>query len=42
MCSALGSDTVNVMGADPPVWMGTSPEVYQSNTSATPSSGSAT
>src|SRR2546422_4409062 len=37
-CSALGSDTLNVMGSDPPVWISTSPELmYQSNTSATPS-----
>src|SRR4051794_41925463 len=43
MCSALGSDTLNVMGAEPPVWISTSPELrYQSNTSATPSLESAT
>src|SRR5882762_7853338 len=37
-CSALGADTLNVMGSDPPVWISTSPEFkYQSNTSATPS-----
>jgi hypothetical protein len=43
MCSALGSDTLNVMGSDPPVRISTSPEVrYQSNTSATPSLRSAT
>ena len=42
MCSALGADTLNVMGSDPAVWISTSPEVYQSNTSATPSLTSAT
>src|SRR5262249_23609473 len=42
-CSALGPDTLNVMGSDPPVWNSTSPELkYQSNTSATPSLASAT
>src|SRR5215216_3996315 len=42
-CLALGSDTLNVMGSEPPVWNATSPEfMYQSNTSATPSLGSAT
>src|SRR5206468_3611677 len=41
--SALGPDTLNVIGSDPPVWISTSPEVkYQSNTSATPSLRSAT
>jgi hypothetical protein len=35
--------TLNVMGSDPPVCTSTSPELkYQSNTSATPSLGSAT
>src|SRR5690606_33772036 len=42
-CPALGPDTLNVMGSDPPVWNSTSPDRrYQSNTSATPSSASAT
>ncbi len=42
-CSALGADTLNVMGSDPPVWNSTSPEwKYQSNTSPTPSLTSAT
>src|SRR3954467_15472397 len=42
-CSALGPDTLNVMGSDPPVWNSTSPEfMYQSNTSPTPSLRSAT
>jgi hypothetical protein len=42
-CSALGPDTLNVMGSDPPVWNSTSPEAtYQANTSATPSWRSAT
>src|SRR5919106_784104 len=42
MCSALGPDTLNVMGSDPPVWISTFPEVkYQSNTSSTPSLRSA-
>jgi len=42
-CSALGSDTLNVMGSDPPVWNATSPEfMYQSKTSPTPSLRSAT
>ena len=42
-CSALGADTLNVMGSAPPVWNSTSPELkYQSNTSATPSLRSAT
>ena len=37
-----GANTLNVMGSEPPVWNSTSPEVkYQSNTSATPSLGSA-
>src|SRR5689334_25288534 len=43
MCRALGSDTLNVIGSDPPVAISTVPELkYQSNTSATPSLPSAT
>src|SRR4051794_33236778 len=42
-CSALGADTLNVIGSEPPVWNSTFPELrYQSNTSATPSFRSAT
>src|ERR1051325_9235971 len=42
-CSALGSDTLNVIGCEPPVRNSTFPELmYQPNTSATPSLSSAT
>ena len=39
---ALGSDILSVMGSDPPVWISTSPETYQLNTSAKPPLRSAT
>src|SRR4051794_27517491 len=42
-CFALGSDTLKVIGSDPPVWNSTLPELkYQSNTSLMPSLRSAT